>query len=93
MSPALKLSNLPIGVLAHVVSVAPAIASDEAHELTVRLQEIGFIGGEPVKVIAHGFPGREPIAVRVGRTTFALRRFEADQVRVAVAASASPLDR
>jgi ferrous iron transport protein A len=33
-------------------------------------------------VIAHGYPGNEPIAVRIGNTTFALRRFEADHVLV-----------
>ena len=33
-------------------------------------------------MIAHGVPGREPVAVRLGSTTFALRRFEAEYVRV-----------
>ena len=37
-----------------------------------------------------GVPGREPIAVRVGGTTFALRRFEAEQVLVALGTADTP---
>ena len=80
---AVALSDLPIGVPAHVVALRPPGPSGEARELALRLLEIGFMEGEHVRVIAHGHPGREPIAVRIGGTTFALRRFEADQVLVA----------
>ena len=44
--------------------------------------EIGFIPGEPVEVLHRGFFGGEPIAVRVGHSTFALRRFEAALISV-----------
>ena len=76
------LSELPLGVPARVRGVRPPEATAEARELALRLLEIGFMAGEPVRVIAHGRPGREPIAVRVGGTAFALRRFEAEQVLV-----------
>jgi ferrous iron transport protein A len=33
-------------------------------------------------VIAQGFPGNDPLAVRVGHTTFALRSHEAALIRV-----------
>ena len=79
-----SLADLPLGVPARVVGVRMAGASKEARELALRLLEIGFMEGEPVRVIAQGHPGREPIAVRVGGTTFALRRFEAEQVLVAL---------
>lgn len=79
-----SLADLPLGTPARVVGVRPAGASREARELALRLLEIGFMEGEPVRVIAQGHPGREPIAVRVGGTTFALRRFEAEQVMVAL---------
>ena len=46
--------------------------------------EIGFLPGEPVRVIAKGFPTADPLAVRVGQATFALRRHEAAQVLVHV---------
>ena len=81
------LADLPLGAHARVVGVRPASLSKEARELALRLLEIGFMEGERVRVIAHGRPGREPIAVRVGGTTFALRRFEAERVMVAVEAS------
>ena len=38
-----------------------------------RLAELGFIAGEPVQVLRRGPGGREPLAVRVGDTLFALR--------------------
>jgi ferrous iron transport protein A len=79
-----SLADLPVGAHAHVVGVRAAGPSREARELALRLLEIGFIEGEPVRVIALGHPGREPIAVRVGGTTFALRRFEAERVQVAL---------
>jgi ferrous iron transport protein A len=82
-----SLADLPLGVCAHVVGMRPAEPSREARELALRLLEIGFIDGEPVRVIAQGHPGREPIAVRVGGTTFALRRFEAEQVLVTAIAT------
>lgn len=48
-----------------------------------RLEEIGFIAGEPVQVLRRGPGGREPIAVLVGDTLFALRLLEAQCVEVA----------
>ena len=84
--PPSSLADLPIGAIARVVGVRPATPSGEGRELVLRLLEIGFVEGERVRVVAQGHPGREPIAVRVGGTTFALRRFEAEQVLVALAA-------
>ncbi|HTP99906.1 MAG TPA: FeoA family protein [Casimicrobiaceae bacterium] len=75
------LGDLPRGARARVAGMRPAQGEDEL-ALTRRLREIGFVEGEPVRVVAHGYPGREPIAVRIGRATFALRRFEADRVLV-----------
>jgi len=42
-----------------------------------RLLEIGFVPGERVEVIEEIRPGRDPIAVRIGASMFALRRREA----------------
>jgi ferrous iron transport protein A len=52
--------------------------------LVRRLVEIGFLPGEPVRIIARA-PGDEPIAVRLGRSTFALRGFEAAFVEIEAA--------
>jgi len=42
-----------------------------------RLLEVGFVPGERVEVIEEIRPGRDPIAVRIGSSMFALRRREA----------------
>ena len=47
------------------------------------LEELGFIPGEPVAVLARGVPGGDPLVVRVGESTFALRRAEARCIEVA----------
>lgn len=46
-------------------------------DLLRRLVEIGFLPGERVRIVARGVPGGTPLAVRVGTSTFALRRAEA----------------
>jgi Fe2+ transport system protein FeoA len=51
-------------------------------DLLLRLAEIGFVPGERVRIVATGMFGREPLAVRLGHTTFALRRHEAALIQV-----------
>jgi ferrous iron transport protein A len=58
--------------------VAPPAGSDWPQ----RLEEIGFLPGERVMVMARAQPGGDPLAVRVGHSTFALRRAEAACVLV-----------
>jgi ferrous iron transport protein A len=82
------LSSLRVGAEATVAEVAPAPDGHDA-ELALRLIEIGFLPGERVRVIARGQPGDEPIAVRIGRSTFALRRFEAAFIQVQPAQAAA----
>ena len=62
----------------------PEAAHGHGHgrQLVMRLLEIGFVEGEPVRVVAIGPGGREPLAVRIGGTMFALRRHEAEHVLV-----------
>lgn len=87
MSPSLPqavsqpLSLLRKGARAVVAGMADA-AGDEERAVQLRLRELGFVPGETVRVVAVSFPGADPIAVRVGATTFALRRFEAAMVHV-----------
>lgn len=89
----LPLSELRIGIDATVAEVRPPVDARD-QELVLRLIEIGFLPGEKLRVIARGHPGEEPIAVRLGSTTFALRRFEAAFIQVtpveALAAQPAP---
>lgn len=50
--------------------------------LVLRLMELGFVPGERVRIVAYGLGGADTLAVRIGRTTFALRRSEAAFIRV-----------
>ncbi|HRQ81596.1 MAG TPA: FeoA family protein [Azospirillaceae bacterium] len=52
-------------------------------ELERRLIEMGLVEGAEVEVIHEGFPGRDPIAVRVDEHAVALRRSEACAVFIA----------
>lgn len=79
------LDQWPSQVWADIASLVPA-RDDDDRAVLLRLLEIGFLPGEPVRVIAKGLPGGDPMAVRVGHTTFALRRREAAMIRVQAAA-------
>ncbi|AVP57333.1 FeoA family protein [Pulveribacter suum] len=77
----IALDQLPRGASATVLSLHPA-PGDAQQALPLRLMEIGFLPGERVRVLARGFPAADPLAVRVGQATFALRRHEAALVQV-----------
>ena len=47
-----------------------------------RLMELGFVPGEKIRMLKRGMPGGEPLAIKVGSSTFALRRFEAALVSI-----------
>ncbi len=77
----MKLNDLPDGAHATVAAVRPRSAELEPGDLR-RLGELGFIPGEPVWLLRRGPGGREPLAVQVGDTLFALRRVEAECIEV-----------
>jgi len=73
------------GVVAQVLEGDAGLVGDEVGAtIGRRLVEIGFVPGETVQVIEEIWPGRDPIAVRIGSTVFALRRREASAVLVRV---------
>lgn len=78
------LSDLKIGDKAVISGFEPARCSDQefARDLEERLLEIGFEEGLQVEILHEGLIGRDPLAVQVGNITIALRRMEADVVRV-----------
>ena len=74
-----SLADAAVGELFAVDAVlAPASTPEWAGQL----QDIGFLAGEQVAVIARGLPGGDPLVVRVGMSTFALRVVEAACVKV-----------
>ena len=80
------LSDLPNGTLATVAGVCANGPDLDADQLR-RLGELGFLPGEPVQVLRRGPGGREPLAVVVGDTMFALRLMEARCITVDLAAA------
>lgn len=78
---AIALDQLPDLQPATVLGVsAPAHAA----EWRQWLEEIGFLPGERVAVMVRGVPGGDPLVVRIGTSTFALRRAEAACVQVSL---------
>ena len=61
--------------------IAAVHAPAAAPEWADWLRELGFLPGEPVRVIARA-AGGDPIVVRVGTSTFALRCAEAACIEV-----------
>lgn len=56
-------------------------------EWSSQLEDIGFIVGEPVTLMARGAFGGDPLVIRIGLSTFALRKAEAACVLVDVLAA------
>ncbi len=77
----MRLTELPTGEHATVARVVADSAATEAGTLQ-RLGELGFIPGEPLQLLHRGPGGREPLAVVVGETMFALRWLEAHCIEV-----------
>ena len=80
VSPALTLDRLPTGTLAVIQRVR--LCGTHGAALQRRLLELGFVPGEHVQVLRRALAGRGPLAVRVGGSTFALRRLESSLIDV-----------
>lgn len=73
------LNDLPRHTDATIREVLAQGADDP---IAVRLAELGFVQGEPVRVVARGPVGGDPVLVQIGYTRFALRRAEAARIVV-----------
>ena len=82
-----SLAALPPGTAGRVVSVGSGASA--LSPLERRLLEFGFVSGEHVEILAEARPGRDPFVVRVGHTTLALRRREAESVFIELLRSGS----
>lgn len=74
------LDKLPARVVATIHAVRPS--PHDGGALKRRLLELGFVPGERVQVLRRIFFGRGPLAVRVGSSTFAMRRLESSLIEV-----------
>jgi ferrous iron transport protein A len=75
----MTLDRLPVGAKARVASIEWELL-DEGE--ACRLRHFGFDSGVTVEPLHLGPFGRDPIAIRVGRMTVAIRRKHATAVRV-----------
>jgi ferrous iron transport protein A len=85
----ISLSALSPGTAGVVVAVG--LGDEGLTPLDRRLLEFGFFSGERVEIIAEARPGRDPFVVRVGNTTLALRRCEAEKIWVEISRPGKPL--
>lgn len=83
----LSLGDASIG---EVFTVDKVIASVDTPERAAQLEDIGFLAGERVSIMARGLPGGDPLVVRVGLSTFALRMVEATCVQVTPVQTETP---
>lgn len=73
------LDTLKAGQSATVIHLAPT--AQGGVDVPRRLMELGFVPGERIRMLKRGLPGG-PVAVKVGESTFALRKFEAALVSI-----------
>ena len=85
-------ATLDSASIGHRLTIQQVQVPDMAPEWGRWLEEIGFIAGEQVMVMARAQPGGDPLVVRVGQSTFALRRAEAACVQVLPSGSTEALD-
>ena len=76
----MTLDQIPLGILARIVSVDwAALVPEEAQ----RLRALGLDEGAQVRLAYRGvFMTRDPLAVEIGRMTVALRRVHARAMHV-----------
>ena len=76
---ALRLDQLKLGTKARISSIDWAALD---HAEACRLRHFGFDEGVTVETLHLGPFGRDPIAIRVGRMTVAIRRRHAGAIAV-----------
>lgn len=82
----LTLTQLERGEIVRVAALAldpsSGLSGEESDVLVARLRDLGFVAGARCEVLARMWLGGDPLVVRIGGSTFALRRAEAAAVRV-----------
>jgi ferrous iron transport protein A len=82
LPPATRQQRLDAAPLGRSFVVRQVLPDPQAPERARQLEEIGFFPGEQVMVMTRGVPGGDPLVVRVGQSTFALRGAEAACIQI-----------
>ena len=86
------MTSLDFAIQGQAYRIADVIPSPDLPERARQLRELGFFKGEQVVLMRRTQPGNDPLVVRIGLSTFALRRAEAACVLLMNdAAAPSPL--
>jgi ferrous iron transport protein A len=92
LTPALRLDQCRKGALVRVTGlIEQPLFGTQDDRVSLRLKELGFLPGAPLKVIGFGLMGSDPLAVQVNGTKFALRRAEAAKICVEPVVSSTAL--
>jgi ferrous iron transport protein A len=82
----ISLNELQQGEVVRVSGLAlessSTLSTEERDLLVGRLRDLGFVAGARCEVVARMWFGGDPLVVRIGGSTFALRRAEAAAVHV-----------
>lgn len=81
--PIIPLDQLKLGTRAHIAAIDWASLGDSEAR---RLRHFGFDEGVSIEPLHLGPFGRDPLAVRVGRMTVAIRKTQARAVKVTIEA-------
>lgn len=76
-----SLGTLEPGAIG-ILDTFNAHAHQDGTNIIGRLREMGFAEGLEIELLHQSLFGKDPIAVRVGRMTVALRRAEANVIRL-----------
>lgn len=71
------MTSLDQAIQGQTYWIADVLPSPELPERARQLKELGFFAGEEVVLMRRTQPGSDPLVVRIGLSTFALRRAEA----------------
>ena len=77
--PAIPLDQLKLGTSARIAAIDWAVLSESEAN---RLKQFGFDEGVAIEPLHLGPFGKDPLAVRVGRMTVAIRKAQARAVKV-----------
>lgn len=82
--PTVPLDQLSLGTRARIAAIDWAVLSDSE---SARLRHFGFDEDVLVEPLHLGPFGRDPLAVRVGRMTVAIRKAQARAIKVSTEAA------